>query len=165
MRVLNRDTFTGITALSPDAVMGQLRACTAGGREKPAAEPLFTGKLPYGGRTFDIQPICHGRNSWLPFLKGEVRETAEGSVVTVRARCWWFTRIFMLVWFGTLAFMTDNLLAQCLRYGFPRSLTAMLTTLPFWAFSFLLSHFAFWFPENEARAALCRIWQGELTEP
>lgn len=34
----------------------------------------------------------------------------------------------------------------------------------FWAFGWCLPHFAFWDPENRARADLCHIWRGELTE-
>ena len=157
MRLRNRDEFLISTPLDPMAALGTLRGRTAAHGE---GRSLFTGDIPYGGGVFTVSPMGFGRNSWRPILRGEVRETAGGSEVRVTARCWWFTRAFMTVWYGGLGLITATAVVRWIAAGTPPPGILAL----FWAFGWCLPHFAFWGPENRARADLCRIWQGELTE-
>lgn len=94
MRLRNRDVFSLRSPYAPAAVLGLLRGCTATGRGGGDGEDpvLFTGDLPYGGKTFVLRPVCHGRNSWLPVLRCALAPEGSGSLLRVDAQCWRVTR-------------------------------------------------------------------------
>ena len=160
MKLRNRDRFTLDTPYDCQTVLGTLRSCTVtrqadGGR----GEVCFCGDIPFGGSEFELRPLCHGRNSWLPILRCSVAPAEVGSVLTVNARCWWFTRAFMTIWYGILALFTPTMLMEGLLNGFS---WGMLVVPAMWACGFAMSHFGFWWPMNRAKRDLCRVLKGEI---
>ncbi len=172
MKMRNRDHFLLETRRDPMLVLGTLRAHTATRRPGGGRDPeiCFMGDIPYGASAFELRPVCHGRNAWLPIWTCTLSGDACGSVLEVRAGCHWFTRGFMTVWFGFLlaaAGMLTASLAEELPFGWlwlAAAPLALLPTLPFWAFGLLLSRFAFWVPQSRAKASLCRLLEGSATE-
>ena len=163
MRLRNRDWFFLKTPYDPLTALGMLRACTAtrqpgGGRE----EICFCGDIPFGGMAFELQPVDSlSRNSWRPLLRCSLAPDGDGAVLQVEAGCCRFTRVFMVIWYGLLAFLTLVILLDLLLYGFrweQLSLTAV------WAFGFFLPHFAFWIPMKRAKEDLCRILKAEFAK-
>ena len=160
MKLRNRDRFFLDTPCDCRMVLATLRACTltrqaGGGR----GEVCFSGDIPFDGTEFELQPLCAGRNSWLPILRCTIAPAEAGSVLTVDARCWWLTRVFMAVWYGFLVFFTLVTLLEGLLHGFA---WAMLAVPVMWGWGFGLSHVCFWRPMNRARRDLCRILNGEI---
>ncbi len=159
MRLRNRDRFTLETTLSPQAVLGTLRAhcLTRPGQEGGSSrELLFAGDIPYGGTSFVLSPIAYGRNSWLPVLscRLEAKETG-GSRLFVDARCRRLVRWLMGLWYGVLVLAALLvLLSAAFGEAYPSQFggLALAGTV-----GFFLPHGSFWIPMNRAREALERL--------
>jgi hypothetical protein len=49
---------------------------------------------------FEVTRIIHYRNSFLPVIKGEIRQDLGGSVIDIKMYPHIFVIIFMILWFG-----------------------------------------------------------------
>ena len=159
MRLRNRDRFTLETMLSPQVVLGTLRAhcLTRPGQEGGSSrELLFAGDIPYGGTAFVLFPITYGRNSWLPVLscRLEAKETG-GSRLFVDARCRRLVRWIMGIWYGVLVLTTLLVLLSALFGEAQPSQFGGLALAG--AVGFFLPHGAFWGPMDRTREALERL--------
>lgn len=160
-RGLIREEFCLYTPCDPLTVRVRLRGRTLMGEQddREKQDPAWTGELPYTGESFQLRPICYGRNSWLPVWCCTLSGGPEGSRLEVRARCCLPTRVFLTAWFVLLSLITLAGVWEALHSG---RWWGMAPTLPFWLFGLGLSGLAFWLPERRARERLCRILQGKL---
>lgn len=158
MRARLRERFAVRTPYDPDTVLGTLRACTESG-PCPGEAACFSGKLPYGAREFLLRPAFCGRNSWLPELRCVLEPEGDGSVLHVTARCCWFTRAFMTVWY---ALLTPLLLGAALLILAGEFQWAYLAVPGAWAWGFFLSHLCFERPLDRAKKDLCRVLRGRV---
>ena len=162
MKLGNRDRFRVVSPCDCLTAVGLLRSHTAGrGGDGFCTEVCFTGDIPFGGTEFTLQPVCHGRNSWLPVLRCSVAPAEKGSVLTVDARGHWFIRGFMAVWCGVLLVFTLGAVLAAAIDGF---FWEVLMAPAMLAFGVILSRACFQRPLNRARKDLCRILQGEVRE-
>ena len=154
-RLMGED-FCLETALSPEQVEFALRSCwwLREKRSKTKGQPLI--EAAEGSRTlrFVVMAGIATRNAWKPIWVCTLTEQG----VEVRARCSLSTRIFMAVWFGTLAFYTVVALASA---TVEHNWTFLLACLGFWVFGLGLSGFAFWLPELEAKERLRELAAGK----
>lgn len=141
------------TELSPEQVESALRSCwwLREKRSKTKGQPL--AEAAEGCRTLRLV-VMTGiaiRNAWKPIWTCTLTEQG----VEVWARCSLFTRIFMAVWFGMLAFYTVVGLASAIVQ---RKWTFLLACLGFWAFGLCLT---FWMPELKAKERLRNLLAGK----
>ncbi|MGV3461526.1 MAG: hypothetical protein ACO1N9_13845 [Flavobacterium sp.] len=113
----------------------------------------FAGVITPSG--FQIRPVIkQGKNSFIPFITGDVRETLSGSEIAIDMRLHKAVRIFMSVWLTICAFACAGVAWVSVneRTFEPMSAIPLLML----CFGFALTHFAFNF---SAKAAITDLKQ------
>ena len=165
MGLLNRGRYVLRLPCDRLTALGLLRAHTWDRTlNSQGMEKYFSGTL--GKDEFRLMPLISGRNSWLPTLWGSIAEDSDGTCrVEIVAKPWWFTRLFMAIWYGGLGAMAVILALSVKPLNIPAFLLAFFLALPIPGlmalFGFLLGHFAFWIPARRAKQTLLDIWNGE----
>jgi len=125
----------------------------------------FAGSKPILGRicgnTFRLQKRRLYRNSFAPFLYGQVRSSVSGSLIELRFRMHPFVMVFMCIWFSGViligGFISIHALIEIIRGGYGAKenqwlgvgiFPAMLT------FRVLLVAFGKWLGKSEKRYML-----------
>jgi len=95
----------------------------------------FKGKVSDNG--FEMMRVVSGRNSWLPFIKGQIELTSEGSLIQISLSWHWIINLFMAMIMGS-----SLLLGISLALSDFRSSRFQWTDLIPWGFLFFTYIFA-----------------------
>ena len=89
------------TPLSPEEVRQRLAEVIEPGRGFKSFSQnhkAYQGELKE--HQFEVTRIIHYRNSFLPVIKGEIRQDLGGSVIDIKMSPHIFVIVFMMLWFG-----------------------------------------------------------------
>lgn len=99
MKYLPAEDITYKTKLSPEEVAERLKDNTAAPKTTfQAATKPYQGAI--GERSFAMTKIVKEKNAFLPLIKGQIKESDEGAVVSVKMRLHSVSFIFIAIWCG-----------------------------------------------------------------
>ena len=117
------------------------------------SEPgVFIGKVE--DNSFSIYPHPYGRNSFVPNIKGEFRETDSGCVTSIKMSLWSPILLFEILGYISLAPMMLISLLPAINDG---DFTFFLFTILFFVLSQALTRVAFYFPARSSERRLRKI--------
>lgn len=89
----------------------------------------YIGKI-YLNR-FEIKKVVSYRNSFLPVIKGEIREGLSGSKITIKMGLADFVKVFMIIWFAAVSLGCIGVLYSLIFTDTISSDAGFFTFIPF----------------------------------
>ena len=97
--ILPKRHFDVLSPLDPQRVQDALAPYV--GPPSPLTRAPYLGLVTVAG--FELRPQIKGRNTFVPFVSGQVLPTAQGSRVVVTMKMGTIARVFMSVWLSMAA--------------------------------------------------------------
>lgn len=119
------------------------------------------------GCDFEISPIIHYRNSFLPIIKGEIQSEMSGSSVHITMRPHGFVIAFMILWLGGVGFFFLIMLASfisSMTQNNIRDASVLLIPGGMFAFGYALLLGGFKFESIKSKQFFRDLFQAEEVE-
>ena len=119
------------------------------------------------GYAFEISPIIHYRNSFLPIIKGEIQPEMSGSSVHITMRPHGFVIAFMILWLGGVGFFFFIMLASFISsmiQNNPGDASVLLIPGGMFAFGYALLLGGFKFESIKSKRFFRDLFQAEEVE-
>jgi hypothetical protein len=103
-KILPFETLVYHSALSNEELINHLQNEIEAEKSFGLGAQKFTYSKPYIGKVyrsgFEIKRALNYRNSFLPLIKGEIKNDISGSKISVKMKLHDFVKAFMILWLG-----------------------------------------------------------------
>lgn len=139
------------------------KSFTFGARKSSYSKP-YIGKI-YLNR-FEIKKVVTYRNSFLPVIKGEIKEGINGAKINIKMGLVDFVKVFMILWLGAVSFGCIGALYSLIFTDTANSEAGFFMFIPFAMLLFGLGMVSFGFKAESQRSIkdLEEILQAKVIE-